>query len=740
MLVQFVIIYFWRVNKMKGKFTFALYLIIIALVSLNAYSAAKKYYIVFTNFEDPNLSIQTDHGLVPVGDYCYYEPSLDHVLTRDYVTKASFNATTASQILDYDVAIFPMWVTSLNASVDGIRVWDKIKEMLDNGKSVVVIGDKVVSQSMGSGAPSDIKSFFENELGLQYTGATALSNVGSPEGSFVLKAVDNDPVGWGYKKQCNIIYGENGVGPLPPFKWYYEAEFFGIKTGAKAVGFDRVDSIMLKAAPKNLWAGARWEKGTSRFVLWSIGFTTACGVHVNHMRVCIPRAIIWATRDIPRPEAYCELQSNTIDFGIAQIGVPKTQALKIRNFGRLPLTIDKFEFAEFIDDPEIFTISEGNHKVILQPMEDHTIFVDFKPKEKESYEELLDVVANGSNGTQAIGLKGRGGEGVDNVPVIKLNTPLNFGSIPYGLDQIKNIEIKNVGKAGLIIEKLPSFTTESSKAFSFVGNVKVPITVMPGNSHYLPVKFVALDKDGGEHKAEMVFISNSYGKENPDTLRMVATGLPEGEGGGLELSSYILDFEEVAVGSFKDFELELTNKNNTVVSITVMEFQAVNNDYEAMSMYEFLDGTDELPIDLQPGQKHVAKMRFTPYDKVSYQCILKISGTGGVAPTTIPVKGLGGEPGSVYESKIPNFEMSVNPNPVKSNSTLTYTVSGDNSMNLNLNIYDINGNLLDKLLSNTVNPGTYSIDLNAIKYASGKYVIVAEVNGRNTFIPFTVTK
>lgn len=721
---------------MKRGLTYWFAFVLITLFTMNA-MGAKKYYIVFTNFEDPSLSIQTDHGLVPVGEYCYYEPALENVITRDYVTKATFSAATAASILDYDVAIFPMWVTSLNVSVDGVRVWDKIKLMLDNGKSVVVIGDNIMSQSMGSSAPSDIRNFFENEMGLTYSSPTSFSNVGSPEGSFVMKAVDNDPVGRGYKKQCNIIYGENGVGPLPPFRWYYSGEFFSFKSGAKAVGFDKIDSVNLQPAPANLWAGARYEKGTARFVLWSIGFTTACGVHVDHMRICIPRAIIWATRDIARPEAYCQLEANTMDFGIAQIGVPKTQALKIKNFGRTPLSITEFEFNNFIDDPEIYTISEGNEAVTLQPLEDHTIYVDFKPKEKQSYEELLDVVNNGSNGSQTITLKGRGGEGIDNVPVIKLNSPMNIGAVPYGKNTIKNVEIRNVGKAGLIIEKLPTWTETTSKTFSFEGSVKVPITVMPEDSYYLPIKFVALDIDGGTYNGGLVFLSNSYGKETPDTLKIVAVGLPESGGAGVELSSYDIEINNVeAAKDFKDFDLVITNNNVGEVKITVAEFQG---DLESASMFSFpeIESTDDIPA-IEPGGKYTLKIRFTPDEAKSYTCQLKLSGTGGMNPVAIPVKGVGTIGGTV--NNIEYFDLAINPNPITGTSTITYSLDGYVAYNVKMLVYDIKGNVVGELLNSSINPGNYTINLNSDKYSSGKYVLVAEINGRNAMIPFAIAK
>ncbi len=722
---------------MKTKLTFWMILGLITLSTLVAMGANKKYYIVFTNFDDPNMGIETDHGVVPVAEYLYYESVLENVITRDYVTKASFNAATASTILDYDVAIFPMWVTSLNVSVDGVRVWDKIKEMLDNGKSVVVIGDMVVSQSVGSNAPSDIRSFFENELGISYSGATPFSNVGTPSGSFVLKAVDNDPVGWGYKKQCNIIYGENGVPPQPPIKWYNAAEFFSLKSGAKAVGFERVDSVGLQPAQAGLWAGARWEKGTARFVLWSVSFTAACGVHVDHMRVCVPRAIIWATRDIARPEAYCLFEANTIDFGIAQIGVPKTKSMKITNFGRTPLTISEFEFSGFIDDPEIYTISEGNETVTLQPLEDHTIYVDFKPKEKEAYEELLDVVNNGSNGTQTITLKGRGGEGIDNVPVIKLNNPMTIGSVPYGQNTIKNVEIRNVGKAGLIIEKLPFWTENSSKAFSFEGNVKVPITVMPENTAYLPIKFVALDKAGGTYTGEVVFLSNSYGKETPDTLKINAVGLPEGTGEGVILSSYNIEVGEAVVGEEpKDFDLVMTNNNVGTVTITVAEFQG---DPESASMFSFpeINSTNDIPP-IEPGTKYTLKIRFKPDEAKTYNCSLKLSGTGGMKPTTVPVSGIGTTGG--YVNDIEYFELAINPNPVTNQSTITYSLDGYIPYTVKMFVYDMKGNVVGELLNTMVNPGNYSLNLNSDNYVSGKYVLVAEINGRNAMIPFAIVK
>ena len=61
------------------------------------------------------------------------------------------------------------------------------------------------------------------------------------------------------------------------------------------------------------------------------------------------------------------------------------------------------------------------------------------------------------------------------------------------------------------------------------------------------------------------------------------------------------------------------------------------------------------------------------------------------------------------------------PNPFNPNTTIKFDIS--KTSNVNINIYDMNGNLVDQILSKTMVQGTYEIIWNAASLSSGVYLI-----------------
>ena len=87
------------------------------------------------------------------------------------------------------------------------------------------------------------------------------------------------------------------------------------------------------------------------------------------------------------------------------------------------------------------------------------------------------------------------------------------------------------------------------------------------------------------------------------------------------------------------------------------------------------------------------------------------------------------EPGNLSNSEMINykFELYENyPNPFNPNTTINYQIN--KSSEININIYDINGRLVENLQNSFHTPGNYSINWNASSMTSGVYFVKMSSN------------
>jgi flagellar hook assembly protein FlgD len=75
-----------------------------------------------------------------------------------------------------------------------------------------------------------------------------------------------------------------------------------------------------------------------------------------------------------------------------------------------------------------------------------------------------------------------------------------------------------------------------------------------------------------------------------------------------------------------------------------------------------------------------------------------------------------------------NYELQQNyPNPFNPNTTISFNLP--KATNINLSIYDINGQLVSKLIDGQVSSGFHKVNWNASNYSSGVYFYKLTTNG-----------
>jgi hypothetical protein len=86
------------------------------------------------------------------------------------------------------------------------------------------------------------------------------------------------------------------------------------------------------------------------------------------------------------------------------------------------------------------------------------------------------------------------------------------------------------------------------------------------------------------------------------------------------------------------------------------------------------------------------------------------------------------------------FTMSASPNPFGESTEVKYNLAGNNSKHVEINLVNSAGQKIETLVSQTQNPGEYSLQYNAKQLAQGTYYLIASVSGYSTQLPVIIAK
>jgi hypothetical protein len=720
---------------MKIRLTiFALFVVFFIGALTTEMNAQKKYYIVFNNFED-DLDIEhPDGSMSKMVEHLYYSRISEDDLIKDYAEMKPFGPATfaARAITEYDVAIFPLGDVPLQASVGGIKILDKIKEMLDAGKGVIIIGRSYMMQSASDGAASD---FLTKTLRIDHDRYLTSETSGNTTTfvRFDLQAVENDPVGQGWLKVCNSKFQENNSEMAPPLYWYTSADFFTVDESSMTTGFDKVHP-----AQGDLFAGARWsnEKG-GRLVFWSVGFDVATTIHDDRFGTELINAIHWITERMLKPEQWIEAEVNKLDFEKVEPGEFKVEELRIRNYGKENLTITETYVENFFSDEGIYTITEGeitpDNPVVLGPNEFTSIKVKFAPVVEDIFDDALIIKSDAFNTSSlTITLTGQGGDQVEKGPRIsKYEFPVDFGEIYVGDVVNKDIPITNTGNVALIVFTLDTVLNEGG-SFRYRSAISTPQVIQPGESYNIPMRFVPLKGDR-IYRGQIKITSNA---NNVDTSYIDLIGKTLLDKYGPEAKCETKDIAWGEVVTYEDFtfKLESTGDMDLLVSDIF-----VDGNNEAQEVFQVITETQ---ASITPGETFDVTVRFEPKQNKKYAADLVIISNAKVHKTFyIPLFGTGivsvNENGAELNEL---FTMKASPSPVTGLSYLKYNLLSETSKHINIYMTDEAGNVISNFVNDIKSPGEHEIRISADNYSSGAYYIIAEIDGKQSVLPLMITK
>jgi hypothetical protein len=423
-----------------------------------------------------------------------------------------FSDVNSIDITDYDVAVFPVgnsnvgfipWVVNygrrynLSSSFGGVKVIDKIMEMIDAGKGVVICAQNGLSGNAGSADPK-VTNLLENILGMDYRGKYKCGyNSGGAMGynSFRVLGTTSDPIGMGQPKYFNIGDKSSGTAHYP-LAYYWEVDMFFSKDKQKYFVTEHFEHKDYDTA-----CGIRttYEKTGSRISYLSVGLEGFGGLF-NIKRNMMRNAVYWCRGGNAETGKDLSYNSNEFKFGGVDEGESKELELVIENIGTEDVDITQIMIDDFFSNPagsKAFKLGDNAKPQLLEPGNTINIQVTFKPDMGEmAYDSKIWIKAVTTNmgSEQNVYLFGYGGEEPIMGGFMSFSTDtLKFGNLDDGQKEDKDIVVRNIGTEEFeawIYMMDQEFN--DSLAYSIPTVVENPNAIKAGDSLVFTVRFFPL--------------------------------------------------------------------------------------------------------------------------------------------------------------------------------------------------------------------------------------------------------
>lgn len=444
-------------------------------------------YILFNNFD------------TQFANDAYAKYFTDEAYTDTYAKfarVAPFSASTFSQykITDYDLAIFPLGDLPLNASVGGLNILQKIREMIAAEKNVMITGRKYLWYAFdpsSSDKNSEVQRFLTDTLGIRYITNLPFHRIQGNTitwWSFWIRGDLECQIGKNIVKWCNIGFN-TGTEVWWPLANYMSVNVFQTLNKEK---FSPVDHVIRtnNAYATDTLVGIKAEWGKSRIAAWSMGFEGFAGDIPRG--TLLYRAMVWLLGNIPPDGPVLSIEPLRIDFGHVPVDSTRDIDLELRSIGTENLIIKETSWWE---EDKAFSIVAGevkiNKPVTLKKGQSHKLTVRFAPKvDKQTYNAQLSIYTNSLPDYRYIDVVGTAGKG-NQGPIIATNhgTKMDFGKLKMPeLKKDDSLFIRNDGDMELNINYL-KIEENDDDAFNFHQVVKVPISIKPKDSVLIIVRF-----------------------------------------------------------------------------------------------------------------------------------------------------------------------------------------------------------------------------------------------------------
>lgn len=305
---------------------------------------------------------------------------------------------------------------------------------------------------------------------------------------------------------------------------------------------------------------------------------------------------------------------------------------------------------------------------------------------------------------------------------------VDFGSVKVGESQTKTLSLENKGRKDLVIESVKLF---GNKAFSMEA-VDVPITLGLNQKVEINLTFTP-DAKNKDYDAELTIKSNAHMKKTVK-ISLAGNGVGNEAGPNPTLTSNKVDFGTVKVKSVNKKKVTLSNAGDLpfeVTSITIKDDPKVG--------FEIAE-IEDIPFILEEGDKKELNIKFEPIESGNYNAKAEINTNAkNKAKLVIDITGIATENNKVEdEVGNDNFSMRTMPNPMTTSGSIL--VKANNAINVEIQLVDANGRVIDNIYNSSSFIGESSIKLNVETLSNGLFFVKATVDGQVYSLPVVIKK
>ena len=318
---------------------------------------------------------------------------------------------------------------------------------------------------------------------------------------------------------------------------------------------------------------------------------------------------------------------------------------------------------------------------------------------------------------------------------------LDFGRLPIDSSRSLSFTLTSVGKEDLVITET-SFWENPDDAYKITaGEIKSGKnkTLKSGQTHTITISFTPKAKK--EYPAQLSIYTNSISGNIKD---INLDGFGGNDNSGAKISTNFgksIDFGKVQKTKSKIIDLVIYNTGDKELTIQKFRMDTTQPDQDRFIINQTLPN----PLFVKPQDSLTIKIKFAATvdeeriyrGKIIVECdaLNDPQFTIDLMGEIMPFMGVDDQADINNHTLI----MSVSPNPsadkalVKCNLTLP-------SAYVNLCLTDISGNRIMQIANTTLYKGESSFDLDLKKLSSGKYFVIAEINGKSIIANIIVNK
>lgn len=285
-----------------------------------------------------------------------------------------------------------------------------------------------------------------------------------------------------------------------------------------------------------------------------------------------------------------------LDFGSLAVGEQSTLTFKVKNTGDVNLNITSIGTPTGTQG-SVFTITPSTGGT-LAPGGELSIIVTFKPTSSTSQSYSSNFVIKSDGGDATISLNGLAVS-----PDFKANvTSIDFGNLAVNSSLDQAVTFTNNGSAPVNITSISG----PNGAFSIINTPGLPLTLAPGNSQQLTVRFNPTQASA--YTGSFTVYTNLATQSA--TVSLKGTG----QQGVLSLSTQFVDFASVNVGGTGSNSVTVSNNGNIALTINSLNFSGTT----------VFSTTQAIPITLAAGASQVIPLSFKPTAGGSYSGTLSV--------------------------------------------------------------------------------------------------------------------